>query len=280
MEKIIKKINFHVKLILNHQNSFKLALGYFLLFSGISRFLKIKKGNYKINFSRNVLALTCFVDPSSRQEEELIIKNLLKSGDIYVDVGANIGTLCLASFKNINDLSIYAFEANPTTFKALERNFKLNHLKNAHIYQTALGEKDQEITFSNIGTDDQNKVVKNGINNTKTIRVQMKKLDQVVLLPKISLLKIDVEGYELFVLQGALQNLKNCAAIYFEYSPINTAKYNYHSLEIIKLLESLNFSIHRPILKNEKIILEHFELSDCESELNLLAINVNCHSIN
>ncbi|WP_169306875.1 FkbM family methyltransferase [Pedobacter polaris] len=245
------------------------------MLSGISRFLKIKKGNYKINFSRNVLALNCFVDPNSRNEEELIIKSLLKSGDTYVDVGANIGTLCLASFKNINNLSVYAFEANPNTFKTLERNFKLNQLYDAHTYQVALGEKDQEITFSNIGTDDQNGVVKEGISYKRTLRVQMKKLDQVVILPKISLLKIDVEGYELFVLQGALQNLKNCAAIYFEYSPINTSKYNYHPLEIIKLLESLNFSIHIPIFKNEEIVLTQFLPSNHESDLNLLAINNN-----
>lgn len=272
MKKIINKIRFHINLILNHQNSFKLGIGYFLLLSGISRFLKIKKGNYKIHFSKNVLALNCFVDPYSRYDEELIINNLLKSGDTYVDVGANIGTLCLAAFKSIEDLSIYAFEANPTTYKTLKRNFKLNHLDNAFTYQIALGEQEQEIAFSNTGTDDQNRVITDRLSGKKNIQVQMKKLDQVFLLPKISLLKIDVEGYELFILQGAPENLKNCDAVYFEYSPINTAKYDYHAFESVKLLQTHNFRVYIPTIKGNKLELKEFQPSDKFSELNLLAL--------
>ena len=272
MKKVLKKINFHIHLIRTHTNGFKLAFGYFLLLSRLHHFIKIKKNDYEIHFSRNVLALNIFTDPHSRDDEEFIIKNLLKNGNTYVDVGANIGTLCLASFKSIDNLSIYAFEANPFTYRNLKRNFKLNHLNDASTYQLALGEQNQEITFSNIGSDDQNRVIKNEHSAKKIIKLQMKTLDDIMILPNISLLKIDVEGYELFVLQGALQNLKNCDAIYFEYSPINTSKYNYHAFKTVEFLKSLNFSTYIPIIQEEKVKLAEFQSKHVDSDLNLLAI--------
>ncbi|WP_412469340.1 FkbM family methyltransferase [Pedobacter sp. KLB.chiD] len=79
------------------------------------------------------------------------------------------------------------------------------------------------------------------IGTNKSIHLQMRKLDHLFVLLTISPLKKDVEGCELFVVKGALKNLKICSSIYFEYSVIN--KYNYHPIEIINLLKSLHFSI-------------------------------------
>lgn len=280
MTTIFKKIKFHTKFILNHEHRFKLALGYGLIALKINHFFIIKKAAYKIYFSRNVLALNIFADPKNRDDEEFIIQSLLKKEATYIDIGANIGTLCLAANNRVNNLKIYAFEACSSTYKNLKRNFKLNKLTDATTYQIALGEKNQEIKFSNLGSDDQNRVIKNNENVGKSVYLEMKTLDRVAIFPKISLLKIDVEGYELFVLKGAAKNLKNCEAIYFEYSPINTAKYHYQAVEIINLLETLNFSIYIPQISQDQVKLTNFSTQDHQTELNLLAINNNFKTLN
>jgi FkbM family methyltransferase len=272
LSRYLTKIAFHLNFILNHQRRWRLFLGYFLLFTRLNRFIKIKKNGYRIYFTKNVLALNNFVDNKSRSEEEFIFKKLLKKNGVYVDVGANIGTLCLLAGSCSNDIKIYGIEANPKTFNNLRSNIYLNNLSNIQLLNVALGEKNGVIEFENRGTDDQNSVISNRSNQSKVVSVEMKRFDDLMVLPHISLLKIDVEGYELFVLKGMEKNLKNCDLIYFEYSPDSTLKYDYDATQIIKFLEINDFSVYLPQINNRSITYNKFEASDSNGDLNLVAI--------
>ena len=117
-----------------------------------------------------MLALNAFVDLKSRSDEEWLLKILLKENDTYVDVGANIGTLCLSISGSFKEIKIYAFEANPRTYQRLQNNIRLNQVQNIQSFQLALGEAHKEISFSDSNTDDQNGVIKNNKHSHKQVK--------------------------------------------------------------------------------------------------------------
>ena len=96
-------------------------------------------------------------------------------------------------------------EAHPRTYKFLRKNVALNRFSNIAPFNLALGNSESEIYFSDTRGDDQNHVSQNG----SGIRVKMIRLDDLPMSEgSIELLKIDVEGYEKFVLEGAPRTLR------------------------------------------------------------------------
>lgn len=68
------------------------------------------------------------------------LKQNLKKGDIFIDVGANIGLFTLLSSKLVGNVGrILSFEPNPEIFEQLEVNVNLNNSKNIELFNFALG---------------------------------------------------------------------------------------------------------------------------------------------
>ncbi len=150
---------------------------------------------------------------------EEIMKNV-KSGATVLDIGANIGHHSLFMSRLVGDTGkVIAFEPMAAMREQFEKSIALNGTTNITIEPLALGEKESvEKIYIN-----QNIVASSSIVNTskgdteETIRVVT--LDSLSLVP--SFMKIDVEGYEYFALQGAEKTItKYHPTILLEYSPI------------------------------------------------------------
>ncbi|MBE5730089.1 FkbM family methyltransferase [Candidatus Parvarchaeota archaeon] len=118
--------------------------------------------------------------------------------DIVVDVGAQYGdyaVLCAGYYK-VN--KVYCFEPLKSNFKEIEKNIKLNKLKNISAYNVALGSENKMIKIT-YGGD------MAGIVGDRTQKTYLKMLDSYRLKPTI--LKIDVEGFEMDVLRGAIKTI-------------------------------------------------------------------------
>ncbi len=143
------------------------------------------------------------------------LKKIVKPEDVFYDVGSNIGlyTLFLS-----NKCKIYSFEPNYDLASRLI--YALQNLNNVKIFNIALSDNDGEILFHLLNENSSLSSLRK-INKSTIIKVKSLKIDSVIsqfdiLYPTI--LKIDVEGYEYFVLKGfsRLNDLK--PLVIFEWS--------------------------------------------------------------
>ena len=166
------------------------------------------------------------------------ILSLVNPGSVYIDIGANIGTTTLPISKCVKKM--LSIEAHPDTVYYLRENIKLNGYTNIDVLQVAVGEACGTVNFSDSKTDDINKVSYSG-----GLVVPMLTLDDIARdIPFIDLIKIDVEGYEKFVLMGAKNTLAKTRALYIEYYEPNTLDFGYTREEIWLYLEQAGFSCH------------------------------------
>ena len=191
----------------------------------------------------------------------------LKEGTDFIDIGANIGYVTLGVNKLIENSNkkignIHCFECDPTTFNLLNKN--ISQLENVKIYPFAIGDKqslcllnDNDYnkgcnhiyrSFNVLGINDYNYEHNNGAIYKKksNIFVSSLALDQIdyIFTNKISVIKIDIEGYEYLSLLGAKQILdKHRPVIIVEIFEVNFIK-------TINLLENYNYTNYKKIKKN------------------------------
>ena len=263
------------KILLNHQHPFKLLLTEFLRRTGLSMLFIIDRGYYKIRFYSTLLSRELFIDPRSRQDDEDFFISYLKKDDTVVDIGANIGTLTLLSASLVKESGkVYAFEANPRTYKYLLKNIKLNGFNNIGTFCMALGDESAIAELADLRTDDMNYIVADKSQSIKTVQIKLSRLADVIpsTIERINLLKIDTEGYELFVLKGAENLLEKTDCIYYESYEELYNRFAYKTKDVLALLSEKGFKIFR-IIENELIREIKDQTNYISSQLeNLIAV--------
>ncbi len=139
------------------------------------------------------------------------IKEHLNPGDTYIDVGANIGWHALVAAKAVGpDGAIWCFEPSPRMFNILEKNIDANDFKNAHCFQCGIGNKNEEVKFylnDQVNRGESSAIVQ--MDNAEEIVIHVLPLDKVLSNQSVQpqMIKIDVEGMEDLVLEGASETL-------------------------------------------------------------------------
>ena len=163
----------------------------------------------------------------TREYSPLEIDSIIKAcqpNAPFADIGANIGIVSLAVANARPDVTVIAFEPDPDLAERFRSNLRLNpHLASRiHLFQCALGEADGEATFVpsdhsiNIGTG--HVVSLDGVDSV-SLRVEIHRMDTVFqdsALQRPTVVKIDVEGGELDVLQGGTDTLRNAETVFLE----------------------------------------------------------------
>jgi len=141
------------------------------------------------------------------------IKTFLKSGYTFIDIGVNKGDFSLLAAKLVGTKGkVIAIEPEPTNCKWITKSVEINGYKNVTLYEMALSNQDGEAQLY-IGEKSgwHSLVTPKKYSNRGTINVKTKKLDsflgEISFTNPIDVIKIDVEGAELRVLQGATSTL-------------------------------------------------------------------------
>ena len=177
----------------------------------------------KVKFYTNgQIAKGIFWGEFERKELE-VFQLLLEPGSVVIDAGANIGLYSIIGSKRVGATGkVFSFEPSKANFKLFLKNIELNQIKNIIPVNMGLGDEiaDKLILSQNPENGDGEKyilkdenLIKNNLNNNKSNEIiALDTLDNFQLnnnITKVDFLKIDVEGYEYYVLKGAEKLLKN-----------------------------------------------------------------------
>ena len=189
----------------------------------------------------------------------------LKKNELLIDVGANIGTICVPAIKRNLFNKAIVFEPEPLNYSLLLSNIIINGCYNKiSSHNIALGSKNREKL--NLQLDDHNKgnhriIINSKIKLKKNIVINSHKLDSFIknINPLSTLLWIDVQGYETQVLLGAKKLLNKKVPVCVEFSPtfLEKKKYDIFKKMFIKngynYFYNLNLPLKKIALNNESI---------------------------
>lgn len=144
----------------------------------------------------------------------LFFLKMIPNQGTVLDIGANIGIMTVWLSRKLKNASIIAFEPMPQNIRALKRIMRFYKLGNVQLFEKALGNEQGAIEMV---MPVLNKVKKHGLshvvhesiqelNEGSTVKVAMERLDDLAVLNQenisIKAIKLDVENFEYFVLQG------------------------------------------------------------------------------
>lgn len=204
----------YYNILRNQRRPGRFLLAQALRRAGVSSALTMDRGAYRLRFHDAPIPLALWVDSDQTWEDEALVFKLLASGETFVDVGANVGALTCAAAAAVGPRGKgVSFEPNPRVFAFLEDNLRLNSATNVATHCSALADAPGSVFFSDLKHDNLNHIAVDGSGT----RVNAETLDRTI--PgdyEVSLLKIDVEGFELAVLKGGESTLKRTQAVLFE----------------------------------------------------------------
>lgn len=195
----------------------------------------------------------------SDYEESMFLIHHLKKGELFVDVGANVGHYSLLA-AGICDSEVVAIEPIISTFSKLNKNVVLNKLANKiQTFNIGIGEKSSFLNFT-INKDVMNSVAQEY--DKDIVRVEVMPLDELLKDKTPVFLKIDVEGFEHFVLKGAknVLTMESLKYIIIEFN-FSSSKFGHTNQEIFEILTSNNFIPVRYNTEKKSIsILKNYNL--------------------
>jgi FkbM family methyltransferase len=202
-------------ILTQHPHPIRFLLSRILMTTPWSRHLSVQREGYVLHFFPTSLSAAMWADRNFRADEERFFWDVLRPGDIVIDVGANIGSTALASAVAVGAKGhVVAVEPHPRIFAYLKANIARNAASQIEAVQCALSHEDGEASFTDRRSDDQNAISPEG-----DIKVPQRRLDNIAPRGKIALLKVDVEGHEYFVFKGGKDTLDRVDVVYFEYVP-------------------------------------------------------------
>lgn len=134
-----------------------------------------------------------------------IMKRELKPGQVIIDVGANIGYYALLEAKTVGKRGrIYALEPAPENLELLRRNVKANGCDNIEIFHAAAGARSEMGTIYLSKSHNQHALIKENVGGVVgSMPIRVFALDDFLEgKPYPSLIRMDVEGFELDILRG------------------------------------------------------------------------------
>ncbi len=184
--------------------------------------------------------------------EEIFLKSLLsllRPGDVFYDVGGNIGEYSVFAAKVVGDGgSVFAFEPEPTNYESIEAHLKLNQLRNVRAFNVALGEQCGVMTlnvrgFQNTQCQLTLSEPEPGVQTKRVKVVSGDEIREAEELPVPNAVKIDVEGFEYSVLKGLRTSLMSpdCRLILCEIHPSRLPN-GVNPEAVIELIKSMGFS--------------------------------------
>jgi len=200
-------------------------------------------------------------------DEEIldVAKKYLKKDTTLLDIGANYGQMTVVLSKYIESIGsgkVYSFEAEPFVGEILKKNIEINNCTNVKlilgaVYHTS-GEK---VVFPEPDLKKLSTYGSHGIDPTaKSGRtVETITIDSLQIQEPISFIKVDIQGSDLFALQGAKETiLKNKPHIIFEYEEQFQDEFKTSFNDYVEFVKSINYKFVKTYMDINYLIAPNF----------------------
>jgi FkbM family methyltransferase len=137
--------------------------------------------------------------------ESALLKSI-STNDIVWDIGANIGFYTRKFAELASSGMTVAFEPSPKSFNTLKE--AVGSMPNVHLENIALAEQDGEASFFISKNSDEDGLFSGAESSRARISVRTARADSFLLRFPPNIIKVDVEGFELEVLRGMSEILK------------------------------------------------------------------------
>lgn len=209
-------------------------------------------------------------------EEMKFLEEVIKPKDVCVDVGANVGAVTVLMAHQASKGKIFSFEPTPSLVPKINENVVINNFENrVEVIEKAVANKNGKLSFALTSESEVNHISTERDEHSTTVtstsldsflkRKQVKDLD---------ILKVDVEGAELSVFQGAKKSLKDkrVSIIVFEVNK-NIEDFGSTKQELLQYLERFGYSLYQINSKGLEVHLEKVKSNfSAEKTANLVAV--------
>ena len=191
-------------------------------------------------------------------EEMGLLLHFLTENDLFVDVGANVGVYSILA-SGVSKAKSIAIEPSYETGNILKQNIAINNLGDKITpVNYIIGNQSGKVSFTK-GLDSINRVVRETDDIKNTELHDEETLDNILNNMTPNLIKIDVEGYEVNVLKGALNTLKKAdlKILLIETNGLSS-KYKLNEDDIFSILQEYGFTpysyspFERRLIQNDK----------------------------
>lgn len=184
---------------------------------------------------------------------------LIPDNSSVLDIGANIGIMTVHLARRIKNVHVYSFEPMPNNIMAFKRVINYFKLKNVSLFEYALGNSEGEVEMvmpvvSNVRMQGLSHVVHDSItefNEGERLKVPLRMLDKIDELQhtanSIAGIKIDIENFEFFALEGGKQLINKHKPVIYAELWDNENRYN-----CFELLKKLGYTIK--VVMNDQLI--------------------------
>lgn len=152
-----------------------------------------------------------------------LIQQILGVGDTYIDVGAHVGFVSLVARQSIGQEGrVFAIDPQPYNCEKLLRNWELNDFSNLIVHVAAAGAESGFVELPQQANTDKSRLsLELGMPNALDLKFVVPMVAIADLMDRhniasVDLLKIDVEGFELKVLQGLKDRIADVKNVVFE----------------------------------------------------------------
>ena len=223
---------------------------------------------------------TIFESKAPYEYEMLIdIINKTNENDLILDIGSNIGNHTI--FLAMNNRNVYSFEANKDLFDILQKSIEINNcFDKVKSYNLGISDKISKANFKNFNASN---LGSQSLDINDNGDINLVPLDSIEFHKKVSAIKIDVEGMEINVLEGAKNIiLKDRPLLYIE--AINNAEFKKQLKQLKQLkytyIDTFNATpthlfIPSEMLTEKEIISDIFNYQVAESYRTTRLLNDN-----
>ena len=181
-----------------------------------------------------------------------VARQYIKKGSLVLDVGANFGQMSLIFSQLVGEQGqVLSLEADDYIFYVLEQNIKANNCQNIQPIFGAVYNKtgkvmiypvqdfDKFICYGSFGLDP---------NTTEGRQVQTIAIDDLKIDREVSFMKVDVQGSDLFAMQGAIETIKKYRMpIIFEFEQQFQKQFNTCFQDYLDFIASINYKVEEVV---------------------------------